>query len=339
MKVLKRITIWIAISLIVQFLGLLYLDKKIFVNSSSFKAVKVETENKEKDIEIKLPDNKDFEISFDGKFISYLEDGQINLINTKTGENTKIENEADSEVANYSWLADRNRMLFVEKQKQTSQKSLLTIYYYDANKGEKGKMEELDDVRSDSIVNGIKASTLHNVTYIKVNERGIKSSVYRIDINHTITQPNLMSSAVTNMEVIPHEDRLVYEDSINKQIYVTAPNKNLSFKDRVTLLDIDSEDVVYVGVVNGDKISSIIYGTLDKATLSWQSIPLATSVEKQDIHINRKGEILINDNLNGIVKNLMNSKETSYKGRFLCMYDTGIASVSQGKLIKTKFEK
>lgn len=339
MKILKRVTIWIAISLTIQFLGLLYLDKKIFVNTTTFKAVKVEEESKNNDIEITLPEDKDLRVSFDGKFISYLENGQVNLISTKTGETIKIENEDESEVSNYEWLSDRNRMLLVEKKKQSTTKSNLTIYYYDASKKEKGKMEELDNVAGSAKVDKIKASTLTNVTYIKVNEKGVKSSIYRIDINHNITQPNLMSSAVSNMDVIPHEDSLVYEDSISGSIYATAPKKKLAFNDKVTLLNIDSEDIVYIGSLSGDKISKITYGLLKEETSKWKTITLKEPMDKKDININRKGEILVNDNLNGIVTNLTTSKETSYKGKFLFMYDKGMASVSQGKLIKTEFNK
>lgn len=339
MKLLKRITIWIAISLTIQSLGLLYLDKKIFANTNTFKAVKVEEEPKNKDIEITLPEGKDFSVSFDGKFISYFENGQVNLINTKTGEAIKVENEADSEVSNYEWLSDRNRLLLVEKKKQSSTKSKLTIYYYDASKKEKGKMKELDNVAESAKVDKIKASTLTNVTYIKVNEKGVKSSIYRIDINHDITRPNLMSSAVSNMDVFPRDDIFVYEDSINGSIYTTKSNKKLAFNEKITLLKVDSEDIVYVGSLSGDKISKITYGKLSDETSKWKTTTLKEPIDKKDIHITRKGEILVNDNLNGIVTNLTTSKETSYKGNLLCVYDTGIASVSQGKLIKTEFNK
>jgi hypothetical protein len=79
----------------------------------------------------------------------------------------------------------------------------------------------------------------------------------------------------------------------------------------------------------------VYYGTIEKSTSEWKSIELHESIDKDDIYISKKGQILLNDNLKGIVKNASSGKETAYRGKFLQIYDDGVASISEGKLQKT----
>jgi len=338
MKVFKRIIFWIMISLAIQFSGLLYLDKKVFVSSNNFKAVKVDDKVNTSEKEIAVLENTDYKVSFDSRYISDLKDGKLNITNTKTGESNIVKTDDSSVIVNYIWLADRNRILFVSRDKDSSSKSNFVLNYYDANKNESGTIEKLDYLSQGAVIDSIDASTLHNVTYIKVNEKGVKGVVYRIDINHKVTKESLTSSIIGKIEVIPHEDRLVYEDDLNKKIFATNPNIALSFQGNAALLHIDSEDIVYTGIMNGDKVSKITYGSLSADTSTWKTVNLDTGVDEKDILITQKGNILINDRLNGTIKDLTVVKEYSYKGTFLAIYDSGIASVSQGKLIKTIFQ-
>lgn len=67
----------------------------------------------------------------------------------------------------------------------------------------------------------------------------------------------------------------------------------------------------------------------------WDKIALNKSVDKKDIFISREGKIYINDNLKGVVTELDSNTEIKYKGTFLQMYNGGIASISDGKLVET----
>ena len=104
-------------------------------------------------------------------------------------------------------------------------------------------------------------------------------------------------------------------------------NKNL------TLLGIDREDVIYVGELNGDKISSIIYGKVDTDTANWTTVNLESVVNRKDIYFSNKSQILINDNLVGIVKNLTTNEEWPYDGKLLAIKEDFIATTdNKGKL-------
>lgn len=44
------------------------------------------------------------------------------------------------------------------------------------------------------------------------------------------------------------------------------------------------------------------------------------------------------NNLKGIVKEVATGKETSYSGKFIQVYSSGVASIKDGKLVKTNFK-
>ena len=74
---------------------------------------------------------------------------------------------------------------------------------------------------------------------------------------------------------------------------------------------------------------------IENISYKWDRIALDKSVDKKDIFISREGKVYINDNLKGVVIELSSNTEIKYKGTFLQMYDGGIASISDGKLIET----
>ena len=138
------------------------------------------------------------------------------------------------------------------------------------------------------------------------------------------------------MEVIPHEDRLIYEDKVNGNFFVTSPNKQLTFNSnkKLTLLGIDRKDVVYMGELNGDKITSIVYGKVNEDTSTWKKVTLDSVVNINDLYFSNESEILINDNLKGSVKNLTTGNEVEYEGKLIQIKEDFIATTdSSGKLV------
>lgn len=340
MKIVRSIALWIVISLAVQTLGLLYLDKKIFANSSNFEAVKVEEPKKEeKKIDVTLGGKQDYKTSFDGKYISYLEDGVINLISSSDGKSSEVENEEGQETLNYKWLSDRNRLLIVER-KKTSGKTgnTATLYSYDVKKGEKTKMSELGAVKSGTIAK-IDASTLHNVTYVSFKDVNKKSTTYRIDINHHITKPDLLSIDIGSINVLTNEDRLIYDDEANGNVYITTPDKKLQFTSKATLLGADGEDNVYVGLLEKGKVTKVAFGLPKNSVKTWKTINLSTATDSKNIYITESGEIQVDNPLKGVVKNITRSTEVSYEGTLIGFYNNGIMSEQENKLVNTKFDK
>ena len=83
--------------------------------------------------------------------------------------------------------------------------------------------------QKDMEVKKVSESTITGVYYVDIYKGGLKSTVYRIDINETLTKVSLQTNVLGNMQVIPHEDTLIYEDKVNSKFFVTSPNKQLTF--------------------------------------------------------------------------------------------------------------
>lgn len=121
-------------------------------------------------------------------------------------------------------------------------------------------------------VKNLTTSVLTGVYYIQLNKNETKSEIYRIDRNDDLSEVDINAKLINNMKVIPHEDRLLYEDKINNKIFVTSPNKQLKFdfNNELEFLDIDKNDVIYLGEIKENNILSILYGTVNEDISTWK---------------------------------------------------------------------
>ncbi|GAA0730576.1 hypothetical protein GCM10008905_32040 [Clostridium malenominatum] len=341
MKSLKRIATWIVFSLIVQAIGFIYVDQFYLSTNTSVKVKKVEKTEKDsnKYVEVPIPEEADHvNMSFDGKYVAYYVNGELHIISTKDGKEKNIAFDEGVEISYYKWLSDRNRMLIAEK--HNGKENGFKLYYYDVDRDEKDKIKDLTWADEKSEVEDIQASTLTNVIYIKVSRSGGRSSFYWINIMKQMKNVYTKAHIVGQTALMPHEDKLLYEDTIFNKIYSTNVENAIVIKDveKPRLLGVDTDDNVYIGSMVNEKISKIYYGTLDTPTENWKVMPLMQPANREDIFILEGGKLLINDNLRGVVKEIATGKEYDYPGRFLQVYTNGIGSIKDGKLIKTMFK-
>ncbi|NMM64687.1 hypothetical protein HBE96_18940 [Clostridium sp. P21] len=340
MKIFVRILIWIMISLSVQLAGLFYVNKYLLASDTTIKAKKVvKSDNKKPDVKINIPDTaKNINISFDGKFLAYYDGDILKIVNTVTGDEKKVEFEDGVKVSFYKWLSDRNRMLIAEKE-SSSDESSFKLAYYDVDKDLKEDIKnlELDDKKSEVV--DIQASPLTNVIYVKVASSGKRSKIYWINIMKEMKDVETRSYQIGNIKLLPHEDKLVYEDLTHGRIYTTDKDEPLEINgvNRPSLVGVDDNDNIYIGETNEDKVTKIFYGSIKEGRNNLQTVDLGSAVDKDNILITEQGKIYINDNLRGLVKEFSSGREYKYEGSFLQMYNGGVVSLSDGKLIKTLF--
>lgn len=337
MKVFKKIIAWAILSIILQVGGLYVLDNFVFKHSSDFESKKIEIEkDKTKGINAAIPsDAEKVNISYDGKYLTYNKDGKLYIQDTKTGTDTEVTTENGGEILYHKWLSDRDRLIMAKKVEKDGEVQIQLVAYTPKNSSET-VVSEICTYQKDMEVRKVSESTITGVYYIDIYKGGLKNTVYRIDINDTLTKVSLKTNVLGNMQVIPHEDRLIYEDKVNGKFFVTSPNKQLTFNSnkKLTLLGIDRKDVVYMGELNGDKITSILYGKISEDTSTWKKITLDTVVSGDDLYFSNESEILINDNLKGSVKNLTTGNEIEYEGKLIQIKEDFIATVdNNGKLV------
>lgn len=340
MKMFKRIIAWAILSIVLQ-VGVLYaLDRFVFKHTSDFKSEKMDlSKNKTKDISATIPKDADnINISYDGNYLTYCQNKVLYIEDTKTGTSTQIKADNNGEILYHKWLGDRDRLILVKKVNKNGENKIQLVTYNPKDSSEATTTENDEDIcayQDGMEVKKVSESTITGVYYLDIYKGGLKSIVYRIDINGTLTKVTLQANVLGNMQVIPHEDRLIYEDTVNSKFLVTNPNKQLNFNSskKLTLLGIDRNDIVYMGELDGDKISSIIYGKVNDDTSTWKKVALDSAANSDDIYFSNESEILINDNLKGSVKNLTTGKEINYDGKLIQIKEDFVATMNNdGKL-------
>lgn len=357
MKALKRIIIWILISLIMQVAVLYYVDNYLFASEGAggkIVSTKVdkEKERKKKKADVSIPEAADHvSVSYDGSYLSYYKDDELRIIDIYTGNEKKVDFENNEAVSFYKWAPDRN-ILLISTKKEYSKSSKFLFYSYDAERDVNEKLEtkEQEDTAfvtdKTSEIMDLQLSPLTNMIYIKTALKGGRSSIYSINIMKRIDKVDTQVHFIGDIRIVPNDDRIAYESITKNNVYVTGKTKPISINgvDKLSLLGVDENDVIYVGELEGDasngssRIKNIYYGTINDDTSTWKSVKLKDAVNKKDIYVSRDGKIYMNDNLKGVVTEIKTNKDTAYKGIFFQMYDGGVASISDGKLLETELK-
>jgi len=342
MKWMKRISIWIIVSLSLQCLGLFYLDHYFLATDSKVitKQVVENKSNKLKNIDIKIPENaQNILVSYDAKYLSYFEDGELKIVNCKDGKVKTIDSEDGTKISFSEWLPDRNRMLLVEKN-SNDESSNLILYSYDVLKSEKLKVKELSSGGINSEVQDIQLSTLTGVTYVNVSNNGNKNKIYRIDRMGDITKINTIPNLVSNIALVRHEDKLVYEGLVYNKIYAVGLQEPISFNgaEKLTLIGTDNDDDVYIGELKNNLVSKVYHGKISQDTNQWKVLTLQNPVGKNDIFVSPSGKVYQNDALKGVLTEINSGSQTSYVGELSQLYTKGIVSILNHKISFVPFK-
>lgn len=339
-KVLKHITIWICISLAIQFSVLYYINKNYLKTETSFKIRKVEAkEPKKTEISINIPgDAEQVKASYDGNYISYCENGIIKVVNTINGQEKSVSAADGNKISMYKWLPDRHRIIIAEKAASNS-KGNIELKYYDSSKDVKDDIEKITWSDDESQVQDIQVSPITNLMFIKIKRDAENSNIYEVNAMNEVSKVNTTSN-LGNIKILPHEDELIYENSYNHTIQTTNKNHSIAFKDiqSPVILGSDSNDNIYIGNFTNGKIDKIYCGSPQNSTDQWQVLNVSEPFSENDIYVSESGEIYINSNLKGQIKSLRGNKITSYAGNLLQMTDKVIISNDNGKLVKTAYK-
>lgn len=341
MKILKRIAIWAMLSLALQMSGFYYINKYYLSDETHIKVSKLEkTTEQEKQAEVSVPEGaQNISSSYNGRYVSYYDSDVLTIVNMSTGDKNTVEFDDGVEVSNYKWLSDRNRMLIAEKH-STSSGISFELSYYDVDKDTKDAIADLAWTGKNAEVTGIEASPLTNLIFIKIALNDYQSSIYSLNIMGDKKKISTVVSTIGNMSIVPHLDKLYYEDSANGRVYATGSKSriNAGTASKTALLSVDSNDNVYIGELAEDgSVSNIYYGQTGADISTYQVVALPAPFMKEDICVSSAGKIYLNDKLKGTITDVAAAKEYAYTGNFIQIYDGGIMSLSDNKVVKTSF--
>lgn len=349
MKGIKRIITWTLIPITLILVGLLYIDQFYLNDETSFNAKKIDIAAKKQPnkINVKVSDTaNEIGVSYNGNYVSYYDNEKIQVVDTANNKKKEVKIEDGAKFSSYKWLPDRDIMLIGEKYIDDNGSSYLKFESYNAKKDEKNVLsDEKNKQLKISLVDDkyevldMAMSTATNVTYIKVGKEGAKSRIYRINIMAQMEETKYVDCKLGKITAANKEDRLIYEDVTNNRIRVVGFKNPIATGENAThyLLSSDSEDRVYIGNGENGKVKKIFVTNLKKSKEEWKTISLPQEVNKNNIHITRDGKIYIDNPLEAVITEIGTGKEIKYTGNLVQIYNFGIISKNNGKIIGTLF--
>lgn len=349
MKGFKKIIILTLIPITLELVGLLYVNYFYLNDETNFNATKVDITAKKQPnkINAKISESaNNIGASYNGNYVSYYEDGVITVVDTSNNKKKEIKIDDGAKFSSYKWLADRDIMLIAEKHYDDNSSNYLKFESYNAKKDEKtvlsnDKNKELKISLADDKyeVLDMALSSATNVTYVKVGKDGAKSRIYRVNVMAQMEETKYVNCKLGKIAAANKEDKLIYEDTTSNRIRVAGAKDPIATGENAIhyLLGTDSEDKVYIGNGENGKVKKIFVGSVKTTKQEWKTINLQQQTSKNDIYITTSGKIYINNPSMNVITELETGKETKYTGSLVQVYNLGVVSKNNGKIIGSLF--
>lgn len=344
MKRQNRIVRWIAISIIFQvvvlsYINFIYLPNRGKVSVSAFNFSGDDVGDKT----VQLPRNANGPaISYNGLYVAYKVDNRLEIYDVKAGRTIKKLEAKSGTMTYFRWLLDRDILIYSVKEPDGKKGQVQLLTYDLGGAGVERNYPKLTGLTEGSEVTDIEVSALTNVVYFMVKTSETRTQIYKYNIMDKLKF--VMSARVdTIIKETGYEDNLVYSDS-KDDIYVlkgsNSRKNKLSFKESLVLLEIDSEDNIYAGVLNGSgKVESIKVGKADTPEKEWKTVKLGNAASVGDIFIPDGGRIFVADRQNSKITDVSSSSSYGYKGELLDVLDDYKATLEGNKLHLTAVAK
>lgn len=346
MKLIERIALLSIFALLIQQGIFIYVEKVYLSTDLNIEADKVEEDeaitNNKLDVNITAKATN-IKVSSDGRFIAYLVDDKLKVLDINDNKEKEFKSEAGSEIVFYKWLTNENNMIVIEKVRDKS-KSYFEPISFNAKKGEARELADFDlnKVRiglenTNDTVDDVVFSTATHSLYIKVKKSNEKYDLYYANVMNQLNRVKY-NVVLGNVVVPTTSTNAVMEEGsnitiLNKQSKVSIPNVKTA-----KLLGVDINDNVYLGEEVNGKIKKIYYTVLSDTKSKWNELTLKNPIEKENILIDYSGKVYVNNKSESIVSELTTNKTIKYKGDLLQSYSSGVISKVNSKLIKNNLE-
>lgn len=279
MRKLRNLIVWIIISIIVQTSVLYYFDKYHFRNATdvTYKVQKA-PEKKDKVVSVSIPkDAKNITPSYTGKYAYYYSGNSIYVVNMANGKSNvlKFGEGIDIDSVCVDWCSTNDSLVMLELNKDDLSFKMYS-YYPDADR----KDENLDSNNQHKTYplgkNAILSMKQNNVTtliYIKsaYSKNSEKKYISNLDTTMGIKPMNLPIKNIGDYYLFKAENKIVYEDEVDKKIYISKQDKDRETVETQTV-KIDGVDnyklisvydkYAYIGKLVDGKISTIYYASI-----------------------------------------------------------------------------
>jgi len=181
LRYIKTFIIGFLSILIIQLGVLVFLEKVYFIDNATYASTRVENNATRASQWSKLiieGNRTNTSVSYDGKYLAYLKDNRLFVLNSENSKKNKVSAGNGMEITYFKWIYDRNGLILAEKPINSKDGSYFKFYYYDIDKT--NKTEIFNEVNNKSIkipirdseekISSIEMSTLNNVIYVKLTD-------------------------------------------------------------------------------------------------------------------------------------------------------------------------
>lgn len=345
MKNISKWYKWILLAIMFQFCVLIYINNVLLNSAVSVSISNADVKTKPSTGDFKVPEDvQNISMSFNAKFGAYLNNGVLHIINVDNNKDKKVAGLGKDKITYYKWLPDRDMVIYSSDTKG-GKKGTIQMSTYEADSEVARDYPEISGLASKSQVMDIELSPYTNVVYAKINTSDTKSKIIRFNIMSQYAHiMNLNADAI--IKECTYVNKLVYQNE-GEGIYIydgINRNKNRVPIDatKVRVLDIDLNDMLYVGKIDtSGKISEIYHQKItdEMPNNNWTTLVLKESTFPENIIISGNGNIYTNNNEENKITNVKNDRKASYRGEFIEILDGALVSKEGSKIVITSLKE
>jgi hypothetical protein len=343
LKTLKRIYLWILISVMVQvavlsYVNFIYLPGRGAVRTTAYEEDAAAVKNRS----FKLPaEASGTTVSFDGLNAAYRKGDSLVIVDLDTRKTVRELDPKGGQFTFFRWLPDRDMLIYAVKEPEGKSGQVL-ISTYDIGPALDRSYPVIKELSEGSEVTDIVLSPLTNIVYPKVKTSETKAKIYRFDIMDNL-KFIFSTSASTAMFETMYSDSLVYQAPDGKTKVRngrSGKTGGLPVKEATKLLAVDDNDFIYAAAAdkNGN-LTALYSGKAEQKQEEWETLKLEKPLKAENIYITAGGSIYYADAEAGKIQNLEGTAETEYQGRLLTVLDQYVVSVDANKLILKTLKK
>lgn len=338
MKKFKVLSIIALISIILQCMLLVFLDRYYLVDNYNFEVTYLEnvfsnniTRELPKDVDEKV-------ISCDGKYLAYYENLSIKITNILSGEESYIVPEEDKKIDYFNWSEDGKEIIIAEKGNEVNSDNAI-ISSYDIENNKRDYIYKITNIDSDYSIDLIKKTSNKNITYIGYGN-GSEKVIIKVKGNADSKKLDLAIKDVSYFYILPNEEYILYTDIKKHDIYSSVENKKLYLRDSCTskFMNVDYEGNLYFLEGEDSKSNKLNLYKMDESNNLIKGNTLDVRADNEDILINSKGSIFADNKSLGVITRLKDNKEYKYQGNILNVYDNGFYTTFDNRLIQYKLD-
>lgn len=355
----------LAVLLVIEVGGLFYVDRSYLqerTNDITVQQITSNVSSEAANIEVGLDSSaKNIKCSYDGNYLSYTLDDELEVLNLTTGVKTQIDMDDDMELGFYKWVYDRDQLIIAETSSSSSH-HYAKLYNLNAKEiSTDSKPAEIRDTvnnkeakitmpSTSSYISDIDFSTSTVTTYLKITNKYDKSILWKFNIpDENKAYSYISSKNIGNIQCLKNESELLYENEANGKVCIAGEGAlKIGGETKFQLLGYDGSDNIYLAKGDGTTTNEILYGSLVNETLDgdesitlepeMKTVKVSESADISDIYIALSGGIYQNDSTGNVFKNLVTGEETAYRGTVKAVYSKGFITVSDGIVMQNSFD-